>query len=240
MGTNTIIVGIAIMVLWTTTSNMQTLPHGVRELTESAVFDVPAGVSTISVELWAAGGGGGGGAEGGPGVGPGAGGGGGGGGAYVRAVLAVKAGESYTISLGTGGAAGKGAAGSVRIPEDGSAGGQSSVRFGTTIVLLAAGGEGGKAKKAHRPRVAAGGTGGSVPRDSTSMIVRAGNDGSNGETGSGSDLDTTMAGGAGGPAIMGTIRPRGSHGGAGGTGRPFGMGGANGSSGGGGAAIVTW
>jgi hypothetical protein len=221
MGTNTIIVGVAIMVLWTTTSNMQTLPHGVRELTESAVFDVPAGVSTISVELWAAGGGG-------------------GGGAYVRAVLAVKAGESYTISLGTGGAAGKGAAGSVRIPEDGSAGGQSSVRFGTTIVLLAAGGEGGKAKKAHRPRVAAGGTGGSVPRDSTSMIVRAGNDGSNGETGSGSDLDTTMAGGAGGPAIMGTIRPRGSHGGAGGTGRPFGMGGANGSSGGGGAAIVTW
>jgi hypothetical protein len=240
MGLHNLTVGAALMVLSAGSSEMQTSAHGVREFTESAVWEVPGGVSSISVELWGAGGAGGGGTEGGPGLGPGAGGGGGGSGAYVRAVLSVKAGESYTLSLGTGGAAGKGAAGPVRVPEDGGAGGESSIRLGTTIVLVAAGGQGGKAKKANRPRVATGGTGGSVFGDSTSMIVRAGNDGCNGETGSGSELDTTMPGGAGGPAIIGTLRPRGSYGGAGGTGVPFGTAGANGSNGGGGSAIVTW
>src|SRR6188768_1046214 len=63
----------------------------------SGTFTVPAGVTSISVEVWGAGGAGGG-ATGNPGAG-----GGGAGGAYAKNTFTVTPGTSYIINVGNGG-----------------------------------------------------------------------------------------------------------------------------------------
>lgn len=92
-------------------------PHGVREVTTSDTWVVPAGVIHVVVELWGGGGGGGGGGAAviiAGNVVSGSAGGGGGSGAYVRASLGVKEGQAYQISLGVGGAGGQAARGGRR------------------------------------------------------------------------------------------------------------------------------
>jgi hypothetical protein len=106
-------------------------------------FVVPAGVSTLGVDIW--GGAGGGGAHGFGAVandchdGSGLGGGGGGGrGGYVRASVNVTPGETLIVTVGTGGAANaQGVAGS--------SGGISQIARGGTILVRATGGGGGGA-----------------------------------------------------------------------------------------------
>ena len=76
--------------------------HGFQEFTTSSVWICPKGIKTIQVEMWGAGGGGGGGFQGTFTGGGGAGGSGG----YLRGFISVKQGASYTVTVGTGGAAG--------------------------------------------------------------------------------------------------------------------------------------
>ena len=116
----------------------QTPTHGIQEFTKTATFVVPAGVLSLTVELWGAGGGGGGGTVG--GLGPGSGGGGGGSGAYLKSVLAVQSGQSYTVEVGRGGAGGSGE--SVKPFGSGESGGDSAIRLDTQSAV----------DRARRPR----------------------------------------------------------------------------------------
>jgi len=94
----------------------------------SGTFRIPAGVTSIQVEAWGAGGAGGG-ATGNPAAG-----GGGAGGGYVKNTsLSVIPGTLYTVTVGTGGAGNNNT--------NGPAGGASW--FGSTTTLLAVGGNGG-------------------------------------------------------------------------------------------------
>lgn len=80
-------------------------PRGVQLFESDGSFTVPAGVTSVLVELW-----GGGGAAGlGFGTAPG---GGGGGGGYVRTVVAVTPGDSVPVTVGAGGVAQCGFSGS--------------------------------------------------------------------------------------------------------------------------------
>jgi hypothetical protein len=90
---------------------------------------VPTGVSRLSVELYGAGGGG--------AIPQCFGGGGGGGGAYTFAILTVQEGQTLTISVGTGGAAGTG------IFAPGSNGGDTQVLDANNTPLAVAHGGGG-------------------------------------------------------------------------------------------------
>src|SRR6478735_3121654 len=107
-----------------TNANAQTT----QTFNSSGTFTVPAGVTSITVEVWGAGGAGGG-ATGNPGAG-----GGGAGGAYVKNTFTVTPGTSYTINVGNGGSGGTGS---------GPSGGPSW--FGSASTLLAVGGTGGSA-----------------------------------------------------------------------------------------------
>ena len=107
------------------------LDSGVTALySSSGNFDVPAGVTSITVEAWGGGGGGGGRANSGAG-----GAGGGGGGAYARGTIPVTPGQSYSVTVGAGGPGG--AAGD----NDGGPGGDSCFDAGADV--LAKGGSGG-------------------------------------------------------------------------------------------------
>jgi hypothetical protein len=145
--------------------------HGVREFTESGSFEVPAGVTTIKIEMWGGGGGGGGGAAAG-GFGSGGGGGGGGSGAYLRTVISVTPGHVYTLSLGDAGRGGTGEGNSVRRAELGADGGETSIRLASRVVLAAAGGVGGKGAAPRHSKGAAGGTAGTVISDRISILAR--------------------------------------------------------------------
>ncbi|MDI6046469.1 choice-of-anchor D domain-containing protein [Flavobacterium yafengii] len=93
----------------------------------SGTFTVPAGITSIQVEAWG-GGGAGGGATGNPSAG-----GGGGGGGYVKNTsLTVIPGTTYTVTVGNGG-----------VGSTGTGGAGNSSWFGSTITLLAVGGNGG-------------------------------------------------------------------------------------------------
>jgi len=101
-------------------------PRGVQLFESSGSFTVPAGVTSVLLEMW-----GGGGAAGLPG--PTATGGAGGGGSYLRTVVSVTPGQVVAVEIGHGGAATCGI--------DGGAGG--STTFGT--LATAGGGQGGTA-----------------------------------------------------------------------------------------------
>lgn len=133
------------------------LVQQVETFNSDDTWTAPAGVTTVQVEAWGAGGGG---AEGQTGFGD-TGGGGGGGGAYVKSTVAVTPGNNYTIDVGTAGTGG---------PGNGSAGAQSDFN-GTTVV--AAGGAGAVG--------GAGGAGGTTAA-STGTTKRAGGAGGNGAT----------------------------------------------------------
>jgi hypothetical protein len=183
-----------------------------RAFTASAEFVVPAGVTTIGIELWGAGGGGAAGANGGFGFagGPagGAGGGGGGGGAYLRTTLTVTPGDTYNVVIGAGGTAG------------GGNGGSSEFTQGNAALASAAGGSGGNGP--------AGGAGG-VSTPGAGVIAHNGLNGSNagalppptGDCSAGPPCQVGQGGapgGAGGGLINGSVAPVGTTGGAGGSG----------------------
>lgn len=147
---------------------------------ETRVFDangsfvVPSGVTSVTVEVWA--GGGGGGSNSGASSSGGAAGGGGGGGGYAkRVVVPVTPGQSYSVTVGTGGVGG--------IP-NGSPGTDSSFTGDGGVTVLARGGLGGVS--------GTGGNGGSVGIGDSGMTF-AGGKGGNG---------SVNAGGGGGGAAQ--------------------------------------
>lgn len=165
---------------------------------------VPAGVTSITVEVWGGGGGGGGSAvsstEGA--------GGGGGGGAYSRSVLTVSATQSYTITYGAAGSAG--AAGN----NAGGPGGTTTVT-GTGGTVSAAGGGGGGGAAANGSGTA--GTAGATTGTGTIKFA-----GGAGRVGLGNNFSGHggAGGGGAGSAAAGSQGTAAGAGGAGGTGSP--------------------
>ncbi len=120
-------------------------PSGAQlfDTTGAHSFIVPPGIASLGVDLWAGGGGGGDGPSGffviaascDDDVGAG-GAGGGGAGAHLRASIDVFPGETLTVTVGRGGAAGQ-------LGGAGATGGASSIMRGTTTLLRVLGGRGG-------------------------------------------------------------------------------------------------
>jgi len=188
-------------------------PTGQQNFTSSGTFTVPAGVTSIAVVV-VGGGGGGGGSEDSDETG---GGGGGGALAYVNN-LSVTAGESLTVTVGSGGNGGNGDSG-------GSSGGFSRLARGGTTLAQANGGGGGQ----HRGSGGSGGT------------VSTGTGGSGGQGGQGSNRNGSNSGGGGGAGGYSGAGGRGcdqdgSPSGASGSGGAGGGGGRN--DGGGGVGIL--
>src|SRR6266487_2575555 len=141
----------ALLVLPARLTSGQVPRHGIQEFNASATFEVPKGVTEIVVELWGAGGGGAGGRSAGLGAGPGGSGGGGGSGAYVRAIVPVKGGETYSVIIGAGGRGGTGE--SKDVAHAGVDAEETFLRIGTQTLLSAKGGQGGRLATADNGRV---------------------------------------------------------------------------------------
>jgi hypothetical protein len=196
---------------------VDTAEHGVREFlgAGSYTWTAPAGATAVLVELWGAGGGGtaadrrplrifqGG-----------RGGYGGGSGAYVRTVVPVVAGQTYTVRVGQGGAGSTG-------PGNGQPGEATQLIDPSGAVLTYAGGGEGASSATRSP--GAGGT-----PDPSASIKREGDDGG---------LPSGGAGGIGGTAISGSVQlPYSVDGGRGGSA----AGAPSGRNGGPGYAILYW
>ncbi len=186
-------------------------PRGVQEFTDVGdhTWVAPAGVTKVMVELSGGCGGGGG---GGSSIAPieggafwGGQGGGGGAGGYLRLVVDVTPGQTYTVRIGTAGAGGDGA-----VPGgDGTNGtGGSSTEFegpGPVVLASVAGGEGGHggtAATSSSPGTSgAGGAGGGV--NPVQGIARVGTTGDPGHT----PGDPAVGGeyGGGGHGVIGTV-----------------------------------
>jgi hypothetical protein len=106
--------------------------NGIEEFQASTTWVAPTNVTHVLVEAWGAGGGGGGSSLE-CGNSSYTGGGGGGGGGYVRSVIPVTAGQTYTLTVGAGGAGGPQETG-------GSPGGTTSISLAGTTLLMAGGG----------------------------------------------------------------------------------------------------
>ncbi|MGE0705932.1 MAG: glycine-rich domain-containing protein [Vicinamibacterales bacterium] len=210
--------------------------HGVREFVASGTWRVPAGVERITIELWGGGGGGAGGASALANGGPGGGGGGGGSGAYIRASLSVREGETYTISIGAAGAAGRGESRNAAQP--GGDGGDSTLSRNGNLLLVAHAGSGGSPPRRRGYNGGAGGTGGEALA-TEGILVRQGNSGTPGHDASFNDEARATSGGRGGPAVLGTLQPPGSFGGNGGAGSSF-SDAPDGQPGGTGSAVISW
>jgi hypothetical protein len=211
--------------------------HGVREFTEAATWQVPAGIIRVTVELWGSGGGGAGGNAATTRTGPrGAGGGGGSAGAYVRTSLAVKPGQVYTIRVGAGGAGGRGEGREAAQP--GADGQETALVLHERVVLSASGGRGGGAPKRGDRRGGGGGAGGGIAEATTTRLVRPGNPGLRGDDADVSEGIST-SGGKGSAAVLGTVQPPWSVGGHGDGGMNFGYSDA-GRPGGAGSVVITW
>jgi EAL domain-containing protein (putative c-di-GMP-specific phosphodiesterase class I) len=153
--------------------------HGLQEFTTDGSWTAPSGVTSVLVEAWGGGGGGGGGADWPEGTNGGAGGGGGGAGAYVRSVVSVAAGTTYTIDVGAGGSGGLG--GTEASPgHDGTSGTATRIRSGSTVLLSAPGGAFGEGGTASQNP----GTGGAAGSAGSGDITRDGGDGKDGKSGS--------------------------------------------------------
>jgi hypothetical protein len=216
--------------------------NGVKEFTQpgSFTFMVPDGISHLMVEFYGAGGGGAGPEAGCIAV---AGGPGGGSGAYTRTVVSVTPGSSLTVEIGGGGAAG--IANSTTGHLVGTNGGDTDLELGSTVLALAAGGQGGQTPGGCSGR---GGTGGQA--DSSAMISRPGLNGGVGR----SFTNSTPGGGTftrseGGPGGLGyhisgtfiTAVAIGAGGDGGGCNTdPFGVACGNGLVGQSGYAVLTW
>ncbi len=140
---------------------------GTETLTTSGVWTVPDGVTRIRVKAWGAGGGGSGRSISG-------GGGGGGGGAYASSIINVTPGDSYAITIGTGGGSSAGGSGTSG----------SATSFASLVVAAGGAGQGGAAGTGP------GGAGGTTAA-STGDIKFAGG------AGGGSSAVATYGGGGG-------------------------------------------
>ncbi len=125
-----------------------TIAHGTHEFTTTSLIVVPAGVTSVTVELWGAGGGGGGGAtetysEGGSG------GGGGASGAYGRIVASVRPGATLLLVVGRGGSGGAVASAA---SGTGQGGGATALCDGTNPIAFVEGGRGGSAGSSSTSR----------------------------------------------------------------------------------------
>lgn len=155
---------------------------GSATYTGSGSFEVPNGVTSITVKAWGAGGGGG--AGGTSGVG-----GSGGGGGFAQATLSVTGGETLDIIVGTGG--GEGTYPSTS-GGGGGGGGRSAIeRSGTPLVIAAGGAGGGGGDNSSSTAGGAGGPGGGTTGLSGSASGSAGG-------GSGGTNSTGGSGGTGG------------------------------------------
>ena len=160
----------------------------------SGNWTVPAGVTSVQIEVWGAGGGGGG---GGAGSGSNGASGGGGGGYCKKNALTVTPGQTISYVVGTGGTAGG------TDETDGITGGNSSAYSGAYV---ANGGVGGLNGEANNTVATAGGTasGGDVnTTGGSSTAVASGDNGGAGGTGAGSG-GAGGSGGTSGGAITGS------------------------------------
>ncbi|MDN3204840.1 glycine-rich domain-containing protein [Algoriphagus sediminis] len=153
--------------------------------TGTFTYVVPAGVTSIDIQVWGAGGAGGGSTD--AGRFRGRGGAGGGGGAYVTGTVTVQEGETLTIIVGAGGTGVSGG--------NGGNGENSSITGSVSGTLaIAVGGNGGAGNTSGgSPAGGAGGNSGSI-----GGTVTAGQNGGNGETGFGVDSGAGGNGGNGG------------------------------------------
>jgi hypothetical protein len=206
---------VAIGALWwiPTLADAGTHAHGVRELKGAGVSSwiAPSGVKDVTLELWGASGGGSRAAS------KTVSGSGGGGGAYVRSVVPVVPGASYTIVVGLAGAAS-----GTNWGDPGGAGTDTQFRNAARSVIAYAGGGAGGSD------VTGGGPGGVA--DPSAGIIRTGRPGTAGGGG--------LTGGSGGAAWLGSVEvPYPMNGGSGGPAR---TGTFHGAPGGDGYAIVSW
>ncbi len=175
----------------------------------SFTFNVPAGISVITVKAWGAGGGGG------AGTGSSGQGGNGGGGGYAKSVLTVTPTETLDVLVGTGGARATAAS------DGGNGGGYSAVKRSATFLVQAGAGGGGGGSNGSGDGGnggAGGGVNGTAGGSSTGggggagTSVGGGAGGSAGSNGSAGAAGVANAGGNGG------LGSGGGSGGAGGTG----------------------
>ncbi len=146
----------------------------VETFTSDGTFNVPAGVTSVTVEMWGGGGGGGGG-----GTNAGSNGGDGGGGGYARSTVSVTPAENLNVLVGGGGGGGEvsGISGS-----GGGGGGHSEVNRGGSPLVIAPGGGGG---------------GGG---DNSGGAVAGGDGGAGGDSSGGLPGDSSGSAGGGGAA----------------------------------------
>ena len=152
--------------------------------TASGSWTVPAGVTSVTVEIWGAGGGGGGSNT------NAAGGSGGGSGAYVSKTMTVTPLTNYTFTIGTGGAGG--AAGSAT----GGNGGDSTINFGG---LMTAGGGNGGARNAGAVGTGGAASGGTTNTNGNSGIAGGASGGNGGNAPNGGTGGTGSTNAAGNP-----------------------------------------
>jgi hypothetical protein len=144
----------------------------IQAFTSNGTFTVPVGVTRVIIEAWSGGGGGGG------NCGPnaaGAIGGGGGSGVYVKKSIAVVEGQTYTITIGQGGASGWSTAQNV-FTQTGSGSSGGSTSFGNLLTI--AGGTGGGGANCTTFQYVGGG--GGSPGTSSEILKVDGNGGSSG------------------------------------------------------------
>lgn len=148
---------------------------------------VPAGITSVTVKAWGAGGGGGGGSTNGDG-------GDGGGGGFIQSTLSVSAGQTLSVTVGSGGTGGTfSSGGSGSNSGDGGGGGGYSriVRSGSTLLVAAGGAGGGGGDNSSSSPGGQGGAGGGSTGQTGGSSGNAGG-GGGGTSGSGG------AGGTGG------------------------------------------
>ena len=164
--------------------------------TTSGTWICPAGVTTIQVEAWGGGGGGGGAANTNNYRGA-----GGGGGAYQKIVsLSVTPGQSYTVTIGSGGIAGT-------VSANGGSGGNSTLMLGAATLFTANSGSGGQTQtSATAPTAGTGGIGTFNGGDGFIGTTLSGGGGGGGGAGTSSNgtTATTATGGAAGTGGSGT------------------------------------
>jgi hypothetical protein len=208
-----------------------TTAHGIHRFDRSAVIEVPAAPTALTVELWGAGGGGGGGSED-TFTEAGAGGGGGASGGYARGTFAVSSASRYTVVVGLAGEGGT-------VHADGRGGGASAICENGKALLFAAGGPGGAGTVSNND----GGAGGKWERRAVENPLLDGgwqHDGHNGHRGSAPLFAWRGLGGHGGAPVRGTIELSASQGGDGGAGAMRPDPAQRGHAGGDGAVVIAW
>jgi hypothetical protein len=155
-------------------------------------FIVPAGVHSITVKAWGAGGGGGGGGN----VAGSLGGGAGGAGGFAQSTIPVTPGETIDLTVGVGGPGGE-PGGANSTGTGGAGGGRTEVRRSSTSLLIApGGGGGGGGDDAITTIGGAGGAGGNRTAGGNGFDASANNSEANGAT--------NTAGGTGGAGTFNT------------------------------------